>query len=87
MKAGKIYRKLIPVSTYDIAGMESWLSDMAEKGLFLCDFGNLFAKFTKGAPKSVRYRLEPVGGDNTYLSAERRIYTKKTAGGISLPSA
>jgi hypothetical protein len=70
MKAGKIYRKLIPVSTYDIAGMESWLSDMAEKGLFLCDFGNLFAKFTKGAPKSVRYRLEPVGGDNTYLSAE-----------------
>jgi hypothetical protein len=62
----KTYRKLIPVSTYDIAGVESWLSDMAGKGFFLYDLGAFLARFTKGDPKVVRYRLEPAGKDPGY---------------------
>ncbi len=42
----KTYRKFIPVSDYDIVGMETWLSDMANKGFFLYDLGYFFAQFT-----------------------------------------
>ncbi len=61
MDPPKFYRRLIPVSQYDIAGMETWLSDMAQKGFFLYDLGAFIARFTKDTPKNVRYRLEPAG--------------------------
>lgn len=51
--------KLTPVSRYDIAGLESWLEDMATQGLFLKTFRPLFCSFAKGDPKPTRYRLEP----------------------------
>lgn len=52
-------KRFIPVSVYDIVGMESWLSDMAAKGLFLKGFGRFFAHFEKGEPQKLIYRLEP----------------------------
>ncbi len=50
-----------PCPAWDLEGMESWLEDMAARGLrFQADsflFG--FASFEPGAPEAVRYRLEP----------------------------
>ena len=66
MDPPKFYRRLIPVSQYDIAGMETWLSDMAQKGFFLYDLGAFIARFTKDTPKNVRYRLEPAGRDKDF---------------------
>ena len=54
----RIY-KLTPVSQYDIAGMESWLQDMAARGLHLKKFRPLFCTFEKGPAAPMRYRVEP----------------------------
>ncbi len=62
----KLYWRPILVGEYDISGMETWLSNMAEKGYLLYDLGHLFGKFTKSEPKKIRYRLEPVGSDPEY---------------------
>ena len=51
--------KLTPVREYDIAGVESWLEDMARRGLYLKKFRPLFCTFERGEPGEVRYRLEP----------------------------
>lgn len=51
--------KLTPVREYDIAGVESWLEDMARHGLYLKKFRPLFCTFQRGKPGEVRYRLEP----------------------------
>ncbi len=61
MAVNKNYHRIIPVTNYDIAGMETWLSDMAEKGFFLTDLGAYLGHFRKTEPKTVRYRLEPAG--------------------------
>lgn len=53
-------RKWIPVDLYDIQGMEGWLEKLAaEQGLFLQKFGPFKAHFSPGAPRPVRYRMEP----------------------------
>lgn len=62
MEKVKIVRKSVPVSLYDIAGYESWLGEMAEKGLFLKEFGAFFAHFTREEPQQITYRIEPVPG-------------------------
>ena len=51
--------KLTPVREYDIAGVESWLEDMARRGLYLKKFRPLFCTFERGKPGAARYRLEP----------------------------
>lgn len=51
--------KLTPVREYDVAGVESWLEDMARRGLYLKKFRPLFCTFQRGEPGEVRYRLEP----------------------------
>lgn len=54
----KIY-KLCPCPAYDVEGMESWLEDLAEQGLFLSKDGFTFdfGAFEKGSPKKLKYRL------------------------------
>ncbi len=54
-----IYR-LLPCPSYDIACIENWLSDMAEKGLFLIKDGIFagIATFEYNKPKKLKYRLE-----------------------------
>lgn len=51
--------KLTPVSDYDIQGTESWLQDMALRGLYLKKYRSLFCTFTPGPAKKTRYRIEP----------------------------
>lgn len=43
--------KLTPVSDYDIQGTESWLQDMALRGLYLKKYRSLFCTFTPGPAK------------------------------------
>jgi len=54
-----IYR-IPPCPAYDISGMENWLSDLAEEGLFLVQDGFFagVAAFEYRKPRQVRYRLE-----------------------------
>lgn len=52
--------RLAPCPAYDIEGTESWLEDMAEKGLVLSGDGFFagVACFWKTEPRQLRYRLE-----------------------------
>lgn len=54
----KFVKRVIPFESCDIPAIQNWLEDMAEKGLFFKECGLLFAKFTKGEPKKMRYRLD-----------------------------
>ena len=56
---GNVYR-LPPCPSYDVEGMESWLTDMAGKGLVLAKDGIFagVAAFERDIPKAMRYRLE-----------------------------
>jgi hypothetical protein len=55
---GKTVRKLRPSDYWRIGEHESWFSDMAEQGLHLRKMGKYFAKFSKGEPEKMRYRIE-----------------------------
>ncbi|MBR2048065.1 MAG: DUF2812 domain-containing protein [Oscillospiraceae bacterium] len=54
------YCRIPPCSKYDIAGMESWLEDMAAQGLYLDRDGVFWgvATFVRGEPAALRFRLE-----------------------------
>ncbi len=51
--------RLTPVDPYDCIALESWLEDMAGKGLYLKKFRPLFCTFERGEPVELRYRVEP----------------------------
>lgn len=53
--------RIPPCPVYDVEEMESWLADMAARGLVLCKDGFFagVAAFEKVEPCSIRYRLEP----------------------------
>jgi hypothetical protein len=59
-KEGRNVCRLPPCPAYDVEGMESWLTDMAAKGLMLTEDGIFagIAVFKQGAPQHVKYRLE-----------------------------
>ncbi|MBM4763004.1 DUF2812 domain-containing protein [Bacillus sp. B15-48] len=50
--------KLRPSDYWRIGEHESWFADMAAKGLHLKKMGIHFAKFDKGEPKKMRYRID-----------------------------
>lgn len=54
----KYVRKLTPVHSYDIPGLESWLEEQAAKGLYLKQYGAQICTFTRDTPHTVRYRLD-----------------------------
>lgn len=54
----KFVKRVIPFESCDIPAIQNWLEDMAEKGLFFKECGVFFAKFEKGEPKKMRYRLD-----------------------------
>lgn len=51
--------KITPVSVYDVRGLESWLEDMARRGLFLKRLRPTFSTFQRGPAQALRYRVEP----------------------------
>lgn len=58
MMAKKV-RKWTPMDPYDCIALETWLEDMARRGLFLEEFRPLFCTFERGEPAGLRYRVEP----------------------------
>lgn len=70
---GKFHYRLPPCPSYDIEGIESWLSELAEKGLFLDPEGYVFGmfQFQKGTPRKAKYRLEPI-------TAKSAVYVQST---------
>lgn len=54
----KYVRKLPPIHSYDIPGLESWLEEQAAKGLYLKQYGAQICTFTRDTPHTVRYRLD-----------------------------
>ncbi|KPU44752.1 hypothetical protein OXPF_18380 [Oxobacter pfennigii] len=65
----KISYKLLPWDEWRIGERESWFQDMAAKGQHLVKAGKHFAKFKKGEPKDMRYRVDV---SNFALSEERK---------------
>ncbi len=57
----KRIRRIAPCPAYDVEKIESWLTDMAKEGWILEKDSDIFGwlAFTREAPRSVRYRLEP----------------------------
>lgn len=51
-----VYR-LVPFPCYEVEACESWLTDMAAQGLFVEKLGRTLARFHRGLPQTVRYRL------------------------------
>lgn len=62
--------KLRPSDYWKIGEHESWFSDMAAEGLHLKKIGVLFAKFAKGEPKDMNYRIEITS--KRYISSEQK---------------
>lgn len=58
----KKIRKMLPVSIYDLCGLETWLEEQAKAGLFPV-FMNSWVTFTPTALPGTRFRLEPREGD------------------------
>ena len=71
-------RKILPVSTADILGLEKWLEDQANNGLFPVSIGS-WATFTTTGVPGTRFRLEPYGkcGDSP---SEEQISLYRNAG-------
>lgn len=57
---GRQAYRLPPCPAYDVEGMESWLSELAQEGLFLARDGFFcgIATFERGEPRFAKYRLE-----------------------------
>lgn len=70
MAEPKYRYRIPPCPAYDIPAMESWLEDMAARGLHLIPDGffGLFATFEEGAPKRERFRLEPTATNGGLFS-------------------
>lgn len=64
-----IYRP-VPCPAFRVEAFQTWLEDMAQKGLLLEGDSILLgiATFVPGPPRAVRYRLEPVEKTATFLS-------------------
>lgn len=66
-------RKILPVSTADISGLEKWLEEQANSGLFPVSIGSWSTFTTTGVP-GTRFRLEPYGSGRTPTEEQLALY-------------
>lgn len=65
MKTGQVVvRKLWPFHIYDLEEAQSWLEAQAAAGWYLAGITFCVAKFRRGTPQKVRYRMEPSGDED-----------------------
>lgn len=71
-KPGQTVCRIPPCPAYDIAGMENWLSDLAEEGLFLTQDGFFagLAILECREPQKAKYRLEAAQKQGNLWSEE-----------------
>ena len=62
--------KILPVSLFDIPGMEQWLDEQANLGLSPTHLGS-YAAFTRNGVPGTRYRLESWGKMGTEPDPEQ----------------
>lgn len=62
------------ISQYDMANFQHYLEEKAQKGWFLRAVGLIGLYFTRGEPKKVRYRLEPIDSHHPSLDQEQLDY-------------
>ena len=65
-----LVRKLIPVSLYDIPGLEAWLEEQANQGLFPTQLGN-WATFDHSGLPGTRFRLAAQEGKSRIPTLEQ----------------
>lgn len=72
MAEEKHVHRLPPCPDYDIAGVESWLTDLAKEGLLMDQDSQFFGffSFTRTAPQNVKYRLEPAVKQQSFWDGE-----------------
>lgn len=72
MAEPKYRNRIPPCPAYDIPAMESWLEDMAAKGLHLSKDGFFgpTVSFEEGPPRRERFRLEPTDTKSGLFSNE-----------------
>ena len=63
-------RKIVPISLYDIPGMERWLEEQAKEGLFPI-FLDAWATFVRTGTPEMRFRIEAVGRKRSEPSSEQ----------------
>ncbi len=66
----KKVRKIIPVSLYDLSGLEAWLESQANEGLFPTHLGS-WAAFTRDGKPGTRFRLDAFGAEKDSPSEEQ----------------
>lgn len=64
-------RKILPVSPCDIRGLEAWLEEQANAGLFPVSIGS-WAVFTTDGVPGTRFRLEPYDQGRTAPTEEQQ---------------
>ena len=68
--------KFAPISLYDVAAQQAWLEDEAARGRFLTAYragiASGFVSFHKDAPRSVRYRFQPLARKEKSPDPDRR---------------
>jgi hypothetical protein len=55
---------------WSIGRNESWFTDMASKGLYLKSIGRLFARFSKGEPAKIQYRIDVLDKEPSHEQLE-----------------
>ena len=71
MDRARKVRKILPVSPCDIRGLEAWLEEQANSGLFPVSIGS-WAVFTADGVPGTRFRLEPYDRGRTAPTEEQR---------------
>jgi len=65
----KTYYRMVPCPSFDVEGLESWLEDLAEEGLFLTRDGFFFGFgfFHKEEPGKVKYRMQAKESHGSFI--------------------
>lgn len=71
MDRARKVRKILPVSPCDIRGLETWLEEQANAGLFPVSIGS-WAVFTTDGVPGTRFRLEPYDRGRTAPTEEQQ---------------
>ena len=71
MDRARKVRKILPVSPCDIRGLEAWLEEQANVGLFPVSIGS-WAVFTTDGVPGTRFRLEPYDRGRTAPTEEQQ---------------